>query len=107
MAGDRGGSHSKPAWKQVYRALEHKKSKSYCAKKELIEKFPEQIRDFANHYVKMQEQRHLCDYDPYHVVSEIELDLYFRLTTEVIYEFRQAADSDKRAFCALVLFQQR
>jgi hypothetical protein len=62
-----GGSsavRSKPAWNQVYRALDHGAAKAACENKTTMGKFPQSIQDFANNFVQMQIKRHDADYNP-------------------------------------------
>jgi len=96
---------SKPAWKQVYRALEHGPAKDRCKNKEMIKKFPKEIEDFANTFVAMQDKRHRADYDPgaKFVKSEVILD---HLVVEgAIENFKKASVADRRAFCVYVLLR--
>lgn len=107
IAGERSSVHSKPAWQQCFRALEHKQSKNQCRKKEMINKFPAEITAFATHYVTMQDKRHAADYDPYEIVSELDVAVDLAATEKIINNFRIAPESDKRAFCAYVLLKLR
>jgi len=54
LIGSSGADRSKPAWRQVYRALDHGFAKNSCRNQEFIKKFPKDIEDFANSFVSMQ-----------------------------------------------------
>ena len=107
IAGDQRAQHSKPAWQQCFRALEHKHSKNQCRRKEIIAKFPVGISAFATHYATMQDKRHAADYDPYATVSGLDVAIDLQATENIIGDFRHAPESDKRAFCAYVLLKHR
>ena len=45
LVGRTKGLRSEPAWRQVYRALEHGKARKQCERKRYIGKFPKEIED--------------------------------------------------------------
>lgn len=51
------------AWLQVYRATDHGKAKSNCKSAQQMS-FSQDIKDFANEFISLQEQRHRADYSP-------------------------------------------
>lgn len=64
LVGPKGApDRSRRAWNQAYRAVEHGIAKNQC-KDTVMEDFPETIRNFARHFVRVQELRHEADYDP-------------------------------------------
>lgn len=107
LIGGANSSRSKPAWRQVYRALEHNFAKSQCADKGVIHRFPKPIEDFANHFVAMQEKRHKADYDPFHRIYKSEVAVDIALTKQAMEQFKRTPKRDRQAFCALVLFKKR
>lgn len=106
IAGPKTGAHSKHAWKQCYRALEHTHSREAC-KQAGQRGFPQDIRDFANAYVTMQAKRHRCDYTPEHPVRPTELRRAISSTKKALLKLAAATESDRRAFCAFVLLKSR
>ena len=52
-----------PAWRQVYRAVEHSMVKEAC-KHDTMLRFPEAVQNFGDFLVEMQIVRHSADYDP-------------------------------------------
>lgn len=66
---------------------------------------PQQIQDFANHFIAMQIKRHEADYDPkgkYHksaVINDIAA------TESCMKLFVTASVKDRRAFAAWVLLK--
>jgi len=96
---------SEPAWRQVYRALEHGATKSKCANKAILQKFPAGIADFATAFVTLQERRHLADYDPHFSATKSQVWNDMVLTRDAIGKFSRCSTKDKKAFCAYVLFK--
>lgn len=90
----------------MYRALEHGSAKSACLRKDM-KKFPKEIRDFGNLFVKMQKRRNKADYDPFekYYKSTVKPDIVD--TKNVIRRFKNADAKHRRAFTAYVLFKRR
>jgi hypothetical protein len=107
MVGQRPADHGRRAWQQAYRALEHNTCKNNCRNKNLLEKFPKEISDFANHFVQMQDRRHQCDYDPLYEIEETQIEFDIAVTKTILPSFKNAKEIDRRAFCVLILFQNR
>jgi hypothetical protein len=106
LIGGPGSTKSREAWSQTYRALEHGLAKNAC-KSGTLSRFPQEIQDFANMFVTMQEKRHKADYDPNEKAfkSAVLLDI---AQAEIVMEgFTSAPIKDRRAFAALVLFKPR
>ena len=82
-------------------------TKNACKNQNVIAKFPEGIKRFADTFVSMQEKRHLADYDPNSDLckSEVLQDISDVETT--IRRFSNASALDRRTFAAFVLFKNR
>lgn len=106
LIGSSGSAHSKHAWHQAYRALEHGACKNAC-KNGKIGQFPEEIQDFANLFITMQEKRHTADYDPHAKEFKSVVLLDINQVEAVIDTFTAAPLKDRRAFAAFVLFKYR
>jgi hypothetical protein len=106
MIGRNKNTHSKPAWRQVYRALDHGSAKNACNNNQ-IKKFPSEIQDFANVFTDMQEKRHEADYAPECALKRSEVLNHIETVEAAISLFKNADAKDKTAFCALVLFRKR
>lgn len=95
-----------PAWRQVYRALDHGPAKKAC---EQVAKlgFPPEIVHFSDTFKRMQEQRHTADYDP--STNDIRADVQLLITEAdvAIRAFKTATRRDRTAFAALVLLKNR
>lgn len=104
LIGGKSSERSKPAWRQVYRALEHGHAKSQC-KAGKITRFPKQIEDFANMFVSMQTKRHAADYDPDYRTTRSEVTADIDSVETAISDFKAVTNKDKRAFAAWVLFR--
>lgn len=105
MIGGPSAVRSKPAWKQVYRSLEHGAAKGACSANGKIANFPVEIQDFANLFRTMQEKRHKADYDPSETVYKSAVLLDIDQVKAAIERFEASALKDRRAFSALVLFK--
>lgn len=104
--GEKPADRGKRAWQQVYRALEHGTAKQKC-RGLYISRFPEGIKNFANHFALMQERRHKCDYDPLQNGTHTEILFDVANANTLINGFRNAPELDRRAFCAYVLLKNR
>lgn len=98
--------HSKPAWQQTYRGLEHRAAKAACVDN-LIQKFPDAIQEYADTFKALQTKRHLADYDPYVPVAPSEIQQDIDTLKEAIKNFDGQDEKDRRAFCAFVLLKRR
>jgi hypothetical protein len=107
LIGPTKSKRSNEAWQQVYRALEHGVSKDKCKHTATINKFPPAIRDFADVYVTMQSKRHDADYDPFAQLTKSAVTADVQLIEKALASFKKAPLSDRRAFCAFVLFRER
>lgn len=93
-----------PAWRQVYRALDHGQAKRHCSQPE-IKKFPQSIQDFANTFAAMQIRRQSADYDPTYAATALEARYDIDAVESVVAEFLASPETHKRAFAAWVLFK--
>ena len=107
LIGGDGANKGVMAWRQVYRSLEHTIAKNACRNHAILAKFPKQIEDFANHFVGMQDKRHIADYDPYVTITKSEVLQDLAITKQVILNFVGQTTKDRRAFCVWVLFKNR
>ena len=107
LIGGAGAARSNAAWRQVYRALEHGATKDRCKNRTAMRQFPQEIGDFANVFVTMQENRHEADYDPFRTFSKSEVMVDIAAVEQAMSNFRLAGIRHRRAFCAFVLFKGR
>lgn len=107
LVGGPGAVRSSHAWRQVYRALEHGFAKNACTAREFINKFPQEIQDFADTFVTMQEKRHTADYDPWARFQKSEVLADITAAETAVARLARAAIKDRRAFSAYVLFKKR
>lgn len=105
MVGTASAERSKPAWQQVYRALEHGAAKNACKDKMRIAKFPIAVQDFADTFIALQTKRHKADYDPQEKTYKSAVLSDIRQAKAVIDGFENAPVKDRRAFAVLVLFK--
>ena len=107
MIGTAGADRSIEAWRQVYRSLEHGVANNQCKNKQVMPRFPQDIQDFANAFITLQEKRNVADYDPLarFVKSEVAEDV--DNAESIINIFNRVPIRDRRAFCAWVLLRNR
>lgn len=91
----------------MYRAVNHGQAKNACANNKMMKKFPKEIEDFGNEFVKAQIKRHAADYNPTasFVRSEVVTDI--ESAEDVIKRFRAASVKDRRAFAAWLTLNAR
>lgn len=104
LMGGTGAARSHVAWRQTYRALNHKPTKEACRKGQIVGKFPDAIRDFANTFVTMQAKRHLADYDSFTKFTKFEVAADVELARQAMTDCAQATVKHRRS-CAYVLFK--
>ena len=110
LVGSRSSTRTRQAWRQTYRALDHRQVKSQCTErrpKHILARFPQEIQDFAEQIVRMQRIRHLADYDPFEHLSRSAVSQLIEETKTVIAEFREVGRDHRRAFAVFVLFNLR
>lgn len=107
LVGGVGSDRSEPAWRQAYRALEHGAARQRCTRTAIVQKFPLEIREFADRFVAMQRKRHQADYAP-EACYDKDFVLQDIITiAEAIARFHQAPVKDRRAFAVYLLLPLR
>ena len=105
-----GTSGTRPdrAWFQTYRSLDHKKAKSSCQAARSMS-FPQEIKDFANSFISLQEERHRADYNPDSSMNFSKLEVMALLATArlAVAALKSAPIADRRAFAVYVLLPNR
>ena len=104
--GGAGADRSKPAWRQVYRALEHGAARSQCQNSAVISRFPKPVEDFAVAFVAMLLKRHRADYAPDGVFLKSDVSSDVEIVRKAITSYRKVAIPDRRAFCAWILLHR-
>lgn len=106
-------------WKSrvlFYRALEHGRTRERCKrlggnplpKEEAlffkVVSFSEELRFFANQFVRLQELRHKCDYDPEFRLSKGEAQQALQDVKKAIASLKAAVPDDRTLFLSYLLF---
>ena len=111
LVGRRSPAQTNQAWRQTYRALDHGEVRRKCTRgpgKPILDNdFPRGIRDFARQFVKMQENRHKADYDPFAAFTRSGVEQLIRESRTAVQGFEATDDRDRRAFAVFVLFPLR
>ena len=107
LIGATGANASGPAWRQVFRAVDHGFAKRRCRVSHVMAKFPPRIRAFASRFKALQDKRHEVDYDPEVTLSLAESQAWLDTAAEAITELGGAPIKDRRAFAAWVTVKDR
>lgn len=107
LVGGPGANRSQPAWRQAYRGLQHGTARQRCERQNIIIKFPDEIQDFAERFVDMQQKRHEADYDPDATFSKSDVIQDITDAEDVIRCFNSVPVRDRRAFAVYVLLPLR
>jgi hypothetical protein len=107
LIGGPGSKRSKPAWSQVYRALDHGAARSACSNEIMIAKFPREIQDFSDAFVQLQSKRHQAEYDPDAMIYKSVVLANIAIVETVIRELSNVPLKHRRAFAAWVMFRKR
>jgi hypothetical protein len=96
------------AWLQVYRATDHGKAKTRCRSVPMMT-FPMDIKNFANVFISLQEQRHIADYNPESSshFSKREVLALIGAARAAVDAIARAPLSDRLAFAVHILFEKR
>ena len=102
------GARPEKAWVQTYRAVDHGKARSSC-KSAMNMTFPQNIKDFADAFISLQEHRHRADYnpDPSMNFSKQEVIALVATARSAVGALIAAPVADRRAFAVYVLLPNR
>lgn len=103
LIGGRGALRSDPAWRQVYRALDHGAAKSACSNNQMMQRFPKEIVDFANVFVTMQEKRHKADYDPTARFAKSSVNFDIDASEQAIVDLSKAKRREERPLTSCII----
>ena len=107
LVGTMRTSQNRPAWIQVYRALEHGYARNQCNNRETLSRFSQDIQSFASLFVYMQRYRQTADYAPDVSFSRSEVVQLIDETARIITRFDNVDTVERRAFAVLILFRLR
>ena len=107
LVGKAAGRQGDLAWNQVYRALEHGTARRRCQRVSGLQRFPLEIKNFADLFVDLQEKRHKADYDPEAVFSRLNVVSDIYRAEEAISNFHKAPLNVRKAFAIYVLLTLR
>lgn len=93
------------AWVQAYRCLNHGHAKKQIQRTSVMNQFPNEIQDFANMFVQMQEKRHRADYDPTGTYKKSVVHNDIVAARTAITNFMAADLRHKRAFAIYVAIE--
>lgn len=107
LIGGSNSARSAQAWRQAYRAVEHRFAKNQCSNSKVMSKFPKDIEDFASQFKTLQEKRHEADYDPFSRFTLTDVTTGIDTAELAIRRFQRSRIKDRRAFAAWTTMKNR
>ena len=106
LIGSSTQARNDPAWMLTYRAIDHRSARARC-QHPAMPRFPGEIIEMADLFVRLQAARHRADYAPQTQDSRSEV-LQMATETELTIRAFEAADpAQRRSFAAHLLFRER
>lgn len=91
---------------QVFRSLDHKNVCSRCIEtRDNNRSFPDKIKQFADTFIELNEQRENADYCPNCTFTALEANDYLEQAEEALKGLHQECDEHCRAFAIYVLLK--
>ncbi|MDX2257408.1 MAG: hypothetical protein NW205_00675 [Hyphomicrobiaceae bacterium] len=97
---------TKRAWLQTYRSVDHKQARERF-RSQVMKRFPDELQDFGNTFVSLQEKRHKADYDPNERFYKSAIIADISSAEAAIEKFGNAEAADRKALSAHVLMKYR
>ena len=94
-------------WRQVYRSLSHGYVMTQCNRTQMMARFPEEIRNFGDHFIDMQIARHSAEYDPHPMFRQSVVEDMVTASAQRIEQFELVDVRHRRAFSAFALLPVR
>lgn len=107
LVGTAGANRSERAWRQMYRSIDHGFARAQCKNKQVIKRFPDDIRTFASDFVDLQQKRTGADYDPASEFKIEDAQTWLETATVDISRLENAPVKDRRAFAVWVAVKDR
>ena len=96
LVGSEPADRQRWAWRQAYRAVDHRPTRNKLSRASLGGRFPAAVRNFGELFAQAQHARHAADYDPDH---EFQATSVSKLVNEVeanINDFNQTDAAIRR-----------
>ena len=100
-------SRRRRAWRQTYTSPEHRTVRSRCENRNVIQRFPEDIREFAKFFAILQREREAADYEPDMPYSRYRAAQLVQVARQAVRYLDSADASDQLAFALYVLMKER
>ncbi len=100
-------SRSQPAWRQVYRSVDHGHAKNQCLNQNVMSRFPPEIQRFAIKFFDLQNHRHQADYDPLSTFTRADVQAAIAAAETAIKELHKFNIKDRRAFAVWTVLKNR
>lgn len=101
-----GPARRTPAWKRVYRALNHAQCAQVCRSRE-AKALSSEVRKLTTLLPDLKGRRHAADYDPAARFTKSVVLRDIGATEAVLDAFDRSSPNDQRELAALLLFRER
>ena len=95
------------AWRQAYRAIDHRPARNKFTRASLGSRFPTVIRNFGAVFTIAQRMRHAADYDPHSEFSPTDVGEIIDRAEANINAFNQTPDDIRRDLAIHILTTTR
>jgi uncharacterized protein (UPF0332 family) len=102
LVGKTKSSRPNKAWVEVYRGLSHGSCKKACNGAGNVD-FPQELKDFSDAFVQLQEARHDADYNPMVRPRKENAIFCLELAKQSIRALKAVSSTDRTAFATWVL----
>lgn len=100
-------SRRKPAWRHIFRGVNHGTVLAGCRDKEFVRMFPYAFEFFAETYLNAHESRISSEYDPFDTYLLSNVLNMITETEKALNGFEVADCDDRKAFLARLMFPKR
>ena len=107
LVGKTGAKKSRRAWRQMYRSTEHGFARAQCENNQVMERFPDEIQEFAAKFIELQKMRHEADYDPDSQYWLADAQTWIDAAEFYIARLNKAQMRDRCAFAVWVAVKNR
>ena len=95
------------AWNRTYRALEHGAARNRFRHAGHMEPFPRAVREFADTFNELQQERHTADYNPDHTFTVSGALRTIDHARQAILRFSSVSPEIRRNLATYILFGNR
>ena len=106
LVGTTAQAQRDPAWTLAYRAIDHRAARERCQAAR-VARFPREIREMADLFIRLQTGRNQADYAPEGQYSRFQVMQTAGEAERTIADFKAVNPEQRRPFAAHILFRER